>query len=88
VRTGECDNFDLTVAAPPTGMQGVLTVDLTWNNTTAGGTDLDLFVVAPDGTTSGPGSPDDMSTGAGRKSSRLQRPRPEPTISAPWPARL
>ena len=66
-----CDNFDLTVAAPPTGMQGVLTVDLTWNNTTAGGTDLDLFVVAPDGTTSGPGSPDDMPTGAGKEELKL-----------------
>ncbi len=73
---GECDNFDLTVAAPPTGMQGVLTVDLTWNNTTAGGTDLDLFVVAPDGTTSGPGSPDDMSTGAGKEELKIAATTP------------
>jgi Bacterial Ig-like domain/BNR/Asp-box repeat len=64
-----CDAYQLTVSLPEMDQQFYLThkatlhVEYTWNST--GPDDMDVFAFAPDGTESGPGSPDDISTGAG-----------------------
>src|SRR5207237_10227494 len=64
-----CDAYQLTVALPEADQQfylthkATLTIDYTW--TSAGPDDMDVFAFAPDGTESGPGSPDDISTGDG-----------------------
>jgi hypothetical protein len=64
-----CDSYQLTVSLPQPDQQFYLThkailhIDYTWTST--GPDDMDVFAFAPDGTESGPGSPDDVSTGAG-----------------------
>src|SRR5437879_767717 len=69
---GVCDNFDLTVVLPSTAatfyqtMTAKLTIQYTWNSGPVP-TDLDIFAISPRGNDSGPGSPDDTSTGAGQE---------------------
>ena len=64
-----CDAYALTVTLPDTDPQfylthkATLTINYTWTST--GPDDMDVFAFAPDGTESGPGSPDDISTGDG-----------------------
>ncbi len=64
-----CDSYELTVTLPASDQEFYLThkailhIDYTWTST--GPDDMDVFAFAPDGTESGPGSPDDVSTGAG-----------------------
>src|SRR5713226_10771252 len=66
-----CDSYQLTVALPQPDQQFYLThkatlhIDYTWTST--GPDDMDVFAFAPDGTESGPGSPDDISTGPGEE---------------------
>jgi hypothetical protein len=66
-----CDSYQLTVGLPEPDQQFYLThkatlhIEYTWTST--GPDDMDLFAFAPDGTESGPGSPDDISTGAGHE---------------------
>jgi hypothetical protein len=68
---GVCDNYDLTVLLPaPVAtfyqtMTAKLTITYTWNSTLP--TDLDIFAISPRGSDSGPGSPDDTSTGPGQE---------------------
>ncbi|HEV3309684.1 MAG TPA: hypothetical protein VG815_04120, partial [Chloroflexota bacterium] len=62
-----CDNYDLKVDAPKAGTKGSLTITYTWTNSTAGGTDLDVFAISPDGTIAGPGSPDTQPVGDGEE---------------------
>jgi len=64
-----CDAYALTVTLPEADQQfylthkATLTINYTW--TSSGPDDMDVFAFAPDGTESGPGSPDDLSTGDG-----------------------
>ena len=64
-----CDSYQLTVSLPAADQEFYLThkailhIDYSWMST--GPDDLDVFVFAPDGTESGPGSPDNLSTGDG-----------------------
>jgi len=64
-----CDPFALDVQLPSADQTfyvdhvATLTITYTWNSTVAN--DMDVFAFAPDGTESGPGSPDDASTGDG-----------------------
>lgn len=64
-----CDSYQLTVTLPQPdeqfylGYKAVLHIVYTWNST--GPDDMDVFAFAPDGTESGPGNPDNVSTGAG-----------------------
>src|SRR5437868_9907934 len=73
-----CDAYQLTVALPDSDQQFYLThkatlrIDYTW--TSAGPDDMDVFAFAPDGTESGPGSPDDVSTGAGEEVLNIANP--------------
>src|SRR5436190_3274398 len=73
-----CDAYQLTVALPDADQQFYLThkatlhIDYTW--TSAGPDDMDVFAFAPDGTESGPGNPDDVSTGAGEEILDLANP--------------
>ncbi|TMD10512.1 MAG: hypothetical protein E6J02_00750 [Chloroflexi bacterium] len=66
-----CDGFNLTVALPQPDGQfysshvASLQIVYTWNSTLQN--DMDVFAFAPDGTESGPGTPDDISTGAGKE---------------------
>lgn len=66
-----CDSYQLTVSLPQADQQFYLThkatlhIDYTWSST--GPDDMDVFAFAPDGTESGPGTPDDASTGAGEE---------------------
>src|SRR5690242_2989742 len=68
-----CDSYQLTVSLPLSDQQFYLThkatlhIDYTWNST--GPDDMDVFAFAPDGTESGPGNPDNISTARVRKSS-------------------
>src|SRR6266851_5546916 len=73
-----CDSYQLTVALPQPDQQFYLThkatlhIDYTW--TSSGPDDMDVFAFAPDGTESGPGSPDDISTGAGHEALDIANP--------------
>jgi hypothetical protein len=73
-----CDSYQLTVALPQPDQQFYLThkatlhIDYTWTST--GPDDMDVFAFAPDGTESGPGSPDDVSTGAGHEALDIANP--------------
>jgi len=73
-----CDSYQLTVALPQPDQQFYLThkatlhIDYTW--TSSGPDDMDVFAFAPDGTESGPGSPDDISTGAGHEALDVANP--------------
>jgi hypothetical protein len=73
-----CDSYQLTVGLPQADQQFYLThkailhIDYTWTST--GPDDMDLFAFAPDGTESGPGSPDDISTGAGHEELDIANP--------------
>src|SRR5207248_973463 len=73
-----CDSYQLTVALPQPDQQFYLThkatlhIDYTWTST--GPDDMDVFAFAPDGTESGPGSPDDISTGAGHEAIDIANP--------------
>src|SRR5438552_15129543 len=64
-----CDSYDLTVSLPQPDQEFYLThkailhIEYTW--TSAGPDDMDVFAFAPDGTESGPGNPDDITTGPG-----------------------
>jgi hypothetical protein len=64
-----CDSYALSVALPEPDQQFYLThkatlhIVYTW--TSSGPDDMDVFAFAPDGTESGPGEPDDASTGDG-----------------------
>jgi hypothetical protein len=74
---GVCDNYDLTVLLPaPVAtfyqtMTAKLTIQYTWNSTLP--TDLDIFAISARGD-SGPGSPDDTSTGLGQEILTLTDP--------------
>jgi hypothetical protein len=73
-----CDSYDLTLTLPQpdgqfySGYRANLKIDYTWTSTAP--TDLDLFAFAPDGTESGPGSPDDTSTGGGEEVLNIANP--------------
>jgi hypothetical protein len=73
-----CDSYQLTVALPQSDQQFYLThkatlhIDYTWTST--GPDDMDVFAFAPDGTESGPGSPDDISTGVGHETLDIANP--------------
>jgi hypothetical protein len=64
-----CDSYTLNVSLPSadatfyTTHKALLHLVYTWDST--GPDDMDIFAFAPDGTESGPGSPDDISTGEG-----------------------
>jgi hypothetical protein len=66
-----CDSYQLTVSLPQSDAlfyqthKATLHIDYTWTSSTAN--DMDVFAFAPDGTESGPGTPDDASTGAGEE---------------------
>jgi Bacterial Ig-like domain len=66
-----CDSYQLTVSLPQPDGEFYLThaatlhIEYTWNST--GPDDMDVFAFAPDGTESGPGNPDDVSTGPGQE---------------------
>jgi Big-like domain-containing protein/BNR/Asp-box repeat protein len=66
-----CDSYQLTVTLPESDAlfyqthKATLHIDYTWSSSTAN--DMDVFAFAPDGTESGPGNPDDASTGAGQE---------------------
>lgn len=74
-----CDAYTLNVALPAadatfyTNHVATLTLNYTWNST--GPDDLDIFAFAPDGTESGPGSPDNLSTGAGKEVLSISNPQ-------------
>src|SRR5204863_449149 len=69
----------VTVTLPEADQQfylthkATLTIDYTW--TSAGPDDMDVFAFAPDGTESGPGSPDDVSTGDGVEILNISNPQ-------------
>src|SRR5258708_26862178 len=73
-----CDSYQLTVALPQPDEQFYLThkailhAEYTWTST--GPDDMDVFAFAPDGTESGPGNPDDVSTGAGHEALDMANP--------------
>lgn len=73
-----CDSYQLTVSLPQADQQFYLThiatlhIDYTWNST--GPDDMDVFAFAPDGTESGPGNPDDLSTGPGHETLDIANP--------------
>src|SRR5947208_11569963 len=73
-----CDSYQLTVSLPDQDQQFYLThkatlhIEYTWTST--GPDDMDMFAFAPDGTESGPGSPDDISTGAGHEAIDIANP--------------
>ena len=73
-----CDPFTLTVHLPESDStfyathQATLRIDYTWTSTSAN--DMDVFAFAPDGTESGPGTPDDASTGDGVEVLQIQNP--------------
>jgi hypothetical protein len=73
-----CDPFQLDVSLPAPDQAfyvdhiATLTITYTWTSTTAN--DMDVFAFAPDGTESGPGSPDDASTGAGVETLTIANP--------------
>jgi len=75
---GVCDNYDLTVVLPSPAatlyqtMTARLTIRLTWTSTVP--TDLDIFGIDPRGSSHGPGSPDDTSTGPGEEILTLTDP--------------
>lgn len=75
-----CDNFDLTIvlpAAPATFYAtntAKVTLKYTWTSPVAA--DLDIFAIAPNGALLGPGSPDDVSIGAGEEVLVLTDPTP------------
>jgi hypothetical protein len=68
---GLCDAYTLNVSLPSadatfyTNHAATLTFTYTWTST--GPDDMDIFAIGPDGTESGPGSPDEQSTGAGKE---------------------
>ncbi len=69
--TGMCDNHDLAVVLPSPAatfyktMTAKLTIKYTWTSTVP--TDLDIFAISPNAADHGPGSPDNISTGAGEE---------------------
>src|SRR5260370_6052672 len=73
-----CASYELTVALPQPDQQFYLThkailhIVYTWTST--GPDDMDLFAFAPDGTESGPGSPEDISTGPGIETLDIANP--------------
>jgi hypothetical protein len=73
-----CDAYALTVTLPQADQEfymthkATLTINYTWTST--GPDDMDVFAFAPDGTESGPGSPDDTSTGAGQEILQISNP--------------
>ncbi|MEP7360743.1 MAG: hypothetical protein ABI744_04105 [Chloroflexota bacterium] len=74
-----CDAYTLNVSLPSadstfyTTHIATLTLTYTWNST--GPDDMDIFAFAPDGTESGPGSPDEQSTGAGLEVLTISNPQ-------------
>jgi hypothetical protein len=74
-----CDAYALTVTLPDADQQfylthkATLTINYTWTST--GPDDMDVFAFAPDGTESGPGSPDDASTGDGQEILTIANPQ-------------
>src|SRR5713226_176392 len=73
-----CDSYTLHLALPEADGQfyathkATLTIDYTWTSTQPD--DMDVFAFAPDGTESGPGSPDDISTGSGDEQLTISNP--------------
>src|SRR5437762_2866148 len=73
-----CDAFTLDVQLPAADQTfyrdhvATLTITYTWQSTVAD--DMDVFAFAPDGTESGPGSPDDASTGNGIEVLNISNP--------------
>src|SRR3954447_10712860 len=73
-----CDAYTLNVVLPAadtafyTNHIATLTLTYTWTST--GPDDMDIFAFAPDGTESGPGSPDEQSTGAGKEVLAISNP--------------
>ena len=76
---GICDAYTLNVSLPApdstfyTNHAATLTLTYTW--TSSSPDDMDIFAFAPDGTESGPGSPDDQSTGAGKETLTISNPQ-------------
>jgi hypothetical protein len=76
---GYCDNFDLTVKLPQPAaglyatQTATLSLNYTWTSSTP--TDMDLFVISPDNTMTGPGTPDDATPGAGIEKINLVNPK-------------
>jgi hypothetical protein len=74
-----CDAYTLNVSLPSPDStfyathRATLHLVYTWNST--GPDDMDIFAFAPDGTESGPGSPDDQSTGAGKEELDISNPQ-------------
>jgi hypothetical protein len=72
---GYCDNFDLTLKLPQPAARLYATkttsmiVDCTWSSPAP--TDMDYFIISPDGTQTGPGVPDDATPGNGRETLTL-----------------
>jgi hypothetical protein len=75
---GNCDTYDLSVVLPsgaPIFYQtntAMLTIKYTW--TSAVPTNLDIIAISPQGTASGPGSPDVPSTGPGEEDLTITDP--------------
>jgi hypothetical protein len=75
---GLCDNHDLTVVLPAPAATfyqtntAKLTIQYTWSSTVP--TDLDVFGISPNAADHGPGSPDDLSTGAGEEDLTITDP--------------
>ena len=73
-----CDAYQLTIALPQADQEfylthkATLTIDYTW--TSSGPDDMDVFAFAPDGTESGPGTPDEISTGPGQEVLNIANP--------------
>jgi hypothetical protein len=72
---GLCDNFDLTVdltGLNPATQTATLRIDYTWTSATP--TDMDVYSIDPTGNEAGPGTPDNISTGAGKEVLTLLNP--------------
>ena len=74
-----CDSYTLNVSLPaPDAIfyaNHVATLHLVYTWTSTGPDDMDIFAFAPDGTESGPGSPDEQSTGAGLEVLDISNPQ-------------
>jgi hypothetical protein len=74
-----CDSYTLNVSLPSADSTFYLThranLHLVYTWTSTGPDDMDIFAFAPDGTESGPGSPDDASTGAGKEVLDISNPQ-------------
>jgi hypothetical protein len=73
-----CDSYQLALSLPEADQEFYLThkatlhIDYTWSS--SGPDDMDVFAFAPDGTESGPGTPDNVSTGAGEEVLDISNP--------------